>query len=537
MTTTGEVQETAALPRPAGRRSVARSSATVATWTLISRLSGLLRIVVVGAVLGPTFLANTFLATNQVPNLTYSAVAGPVLALVVVPTVVRTLVRDGLAASGLHVRRISGLLLTASGAVALLLVPASLVLSWALTAGIPEPERGRARGIAIVLLLLVAPQIVLYTFVALGAAAQQARRRFALAAGAPALENVGLMVTMAAVAVLMRPGTDIGDVSYGMVFLLGGGATASVAVHAAVQAFGAHRVGLSLRPAGGWRRDPEMRAVLRRLKQSAVVAAAPSAAFFLLLACAATMRGGVLVFQMAYLVYGVPTALGARAVTTAVLPGMSEAAQAADRPRFAAAWRQALSYVWIAGLPALAVLVILARPIAGALSTGQLRQSGAMTALAVCIAIMGIAQLSSGLHELGRQALFARLDSRGPQLSAGAGFVVTAISAGAALLLPAGLPRLAGLCTAMLLADTASATVAAILVRRTIRPERALDGHRLGRAAAAGAAMVPVLAAGLLLVDRWAGWLSQAVVVTTTAVLATAVFALVLRRGTRSAIA
>jgi putative peptidoglycan lipid II flippase len=63
-------------------RSVAHSSATVAAWTLVSRASGLLRVVVIGAVLGPTFLANTFLATNTVPNLTFAAVAGPVLGLV-----------------------------------------------------------------------------------------------------------------------------------------------------------------------------------------------------------------------------------------------------------------------------------------------------------------------------------------------------------------------------------------------------------------------------------------------------------------------
>ena len=200
MTTKGEIRKVA--PPPGGSRSVARSSVTVGAWTLISRVTGLLRIVVVGAVLGPTFLANTFLATNQVPNLAYSTVAGPVLALVVVPSVVRAMVQHGPAASALHVRRMSGLLVTASSAAALLMMPASLVISWALTAGIPEAERGRARGIAMLLLLLVAPQIVLYVLAALGAAAQQARQQFALAAAAPALENVGLIATMLAVAVV-----------------------------------------------------------------------------------------------------------------------------------------------------------------------------------------------------------------------------------------------------------------------------------------------------------------------------------------------
>src|SRR3954452_25321979 len=89
----------------AAGRSVAHSSATVAAGTLVSRDSGLLRGVVIGAVLGPTFLANTFLATNTVPNLTFAAVAGPVLGLVLVPSIVDALLNRGAVAGRLHGRR------------------------------------------------------------------------------------------------------------------------------------------------------------------------------------------------------------------------------------------------------------------------------------------------------------------------------------------------------------------------------------------------------------------------------------------------
>src|SRR5688500_6659035 len=103
-------------------RSVARNSATVAAWTLVSRVTGLLRVVGIGAVLGPTWLANSFLATNTVPNLTYSVVAGPVLALVVVPSLVSSLVHRGPDASVLYLRRLSGLLIAWSSVAALLLI-------------------------------------------------------------------------------------------------------------------------------------------------------------------------------------------------------------------------------------------------------------------------------------------------------------------------------------------------------------------------------------------------------------------------------
>ena len=61
----------------------------VSAWTLVSRTTGLGRVIVIGAVLGPTFLANTFVATNTIPNMAYFAIAGTVLSSLVVPAIVR----------------------------------------------------------------------------------------------------------------------------------------------------------------------------------------------------------------------------------------------------------------------------------------------------------------------------------------------------------------------------------------------------------------------------------------------------------------
>lgn len=509
-------------------RSLARNSATVATWTLVSRATGLLRVVVIGAVLGATYFANAFVGSNQVPSLAYSIVAGQVLALVVVPAVVRSLHERGVPGSALHVRRLSGLLVTASGAVAVLLVPASVGLAWALTLGVPPGERGEAHVVTTILLLLVAPQVVLYTVAALGAAAQQARGRFALAAAAPAAENVGLMATMLAVAVLYETPGDVGEVPVGLLLLVGTGATLSVGVHAGLQVFGAARAGLSLRPARGWWTDPEVRAVAGRLRGSVLVAAMPAGSLLVLLAFAATFPGGVLLFQIAFAVYAVPTALGARAVTTAVLPAMSAAVRAGDARGYAAAWRQALSYGVTVGLPALCVLVVCADPVARVLAAGELSTAALVSTLAVAIAVMGGAQLASAVNEIGRQALYARLDVRGPQAAGLIGFGVTAAGGTAALLLPAGAPRLAGLCAVVLLADAAAAAVLVTRVRRAIRPQPVLDVRRLGFTALAAATMVPILASGRALTGADPA-LRDLAVLTVGVALATAAFAGVLR--------
>lgn len=529
MTTSEGIGVAPPVPGPGRPRSVAHDSLTVAAWTLVSRATGLLRVVVIGAVLGPTFLANAFLATNSVPTFVYSVVAGPVLALVVVPAIVRTLVGGGAEACVLYVRRLSSLLVVASGAVALLLVPVALLLPAVLTAGVPAADRGRAQVITTVLLLLVAPQVLLYTLAALGAAAQQARRRYALAAAAPALENIGLIATMAGIAALHGTGHDVADVPLDVVLLMGVGATLSVGVHAAVQVLGAHRVGLSIRPARGWLTDPQVRAVAGRLRGSVVVTALPTGSLFLLLVSAASMPGGVLVFQMAFAVYTLPIALGARAVTAAVMPRMSAAVKAGDSPRYSAAWRQALTYVAATGLPALCVLVVFAGPIAGILAAGDLWSDALITSLAWCIAILAVAQVASGTHEIGRQALYAHLNVRGPQLAGVLAFTVTAACAAATLLLPAGLPRLAGLSGAVLAADLAAASAVVWGVRRIIRPEQTVDTRALGAVVLAAAGMLPVLAGGSLLTWSAGGALLDLVVMGGTTVLAAGLFALTFR--------
>jgi putative peptidoglycan lipid II flippase len=511
----------------AASRSTAHSSATVAAWTVVSRATGLLRVVVIGAVLGPTFVANSFVATNNVPNLTYSAVAGPVLGLVVVPGMVRVMLQCGPLACGLHVRRLSGLVLTASGVLAVLLLLASPLVAWTLTLGVPDADLARARLIVLVLVVLVAPQVLLYSIAALGAAAQQAREHYALAAAAPATENIGLMVTMAVVAHLQSPGTDVGTTQFRLVAIMGAGATLSVAVHAGIQAAGAGRLGLPLHPAWNWRADPDVREVASRLRRSVVVAGLPAASVYLFLAVAATIPGGVVVFQAAYLVYGVPTALGARAVTTAVLPGMSAAVTAGDDRRYATLWRQALFYGTVAALPALCALAVLAVPIADVLAAGALHRPALIAALAVCIGVLSISQLPGGLWEIGRQALFATLDVRGPQIAGWIAFAATVAGSGCALLLPAGIPRLAGLAAAVLLTDLAAFTTVFVLVRRHVRPEPSVDWRRLRTALCAAAAMLPVLGVGLLL-TRGLDRLHELAVVLASVAAATAVFAAVL---------
>lgn len=516
----------------------ARRSVVVAGWTLVSRTTGLFRVIVIGAVLGPTYLANAFITTNLLPNLTYSVIAGQALASVVVPAVVRAIARGGAERAVKLLGQVSGLLLVAAGAIAALVALTSPVLASLMTFGVANPGlQAQAQHITTLLILLVTPQVVLYTVAALGAAAQQARERFALAAAAPAVENVLLTGTVLVAGATWGTGVEVNQAPIELLVTLGIGSTLAVAVHAGLQLFGAARVGLPLRPAVRRKNAPEALEIARRLRNSVSVPAAPALSSFALLTLAATVPGGVVVVQTAYMVYLLPTALGARAVATAVLPRMSAAAERHDVAAFASAWRLALAYSTSASLPLCLLLGVLARPVAELLANGELRSALLIDQLAACLTVIAVAQIAAGVHEIGRQALFARINIRGPRQASLTSLTVTLMCAATSLLATAGTPRLLVLCTALLVGELAGAGTVITKLRAAIRPEKLVDGARIACAATSTAAMLPVVAGGWWLLDSSAvGQVATFAVLAGCGLLALAIYAAVLRANARTRI-
>ena len=514
--------------------ATARNSVTVAGWTLASRVAGLLRVLVIGAVLGPTYFANLFQTGYVVPQMVYSLIAGQVLAMVVVPTVVRAVADGGLPRAREVLSRVAGVLLVTSGTLAVLLALAAPLVAWSLTFGIPDGDaRARARQLTVVVILFVAPQVVLYTVAALSQAAQQARGRFALAAGAPIVENLGVMATMGCAAWVFGGGPEVTDVPIGYVVVLCAGATGSVAAHAALQVFGACRAGVGARPSLRWRQDPDVVDMVHRVRRSVSVAACPSAALYVLLALAATVPGGVFVLQVVYTVNSAVISLGAHAVSTAVLPELARVADGPDTSEFGAAWRRGMSYAAVAGLPALVLIAVFAGPAANVLAAGEADSDALISAVAACLLVIAVVQLVGGVHGLGRQALFARLDDRAPRLAVAVGLAVVVVVGFASLALSAGTPRLVGLVAALLAGEAAGAFIVLRRLRGALRPEPLLEVRSLLPVVIAVLPVLPVAAGGSLLMHsaEVAGFADAALLALCGAV-AVAVYAAALRLAT-----
>lgn len=515
---------------PVWRRSTARNSVTVAGWTVASRLVGLVRVLVIGAVMGPTYLANVFQAAYVLGGNVFTLMAGPVLAMVVVPAVVKALTASGTARASETLGRVAGRLLAIAALGAAALALASPAVAWMLVFGVPGPDRSRAWLLTIILILFMAPQVLMYTVSGVAVAAQQARGHFALPAAAPGVESIGAIITVLIAAWAFGTGLEVGQAPIAMIILLGAGSTCSVLLLAGLQMYGAMRAGVSIRPRRGWRTDPEALDSVRRIARSVPVAASPVLTSFLLTVLAGTVPGGVLVIQLSYQVFYGLSYVGARAVSMAALPKLAAAASANDDADFAAAWRQGLNYALIVSLPSLILLATFAGPTADLLANGELRKSSLIGMLATCLAVVAVAQLVGGIHDLGRQALFSRFDDSGPRSASYLALLAGVVVGATALLLPADGSRLACLAAAILAAELAAAARVISRLRHAIPAHRIVDLGQIAVAAAGLLAMLPLIASG--------GWLLETVrpertielaVLLGTGLLAVTAYAAVLR--------
>ena len=294
----------------------ARDSLVVGLGTAVSRLTGLVRVVMVGAILGPTTFGDTFQLTNSLPNLVYYGfLAGSLFSSLLVPA----LVKHVDAGDPDRTARMAGGFLGTSWLAMLVVVPVVFVAIPPVLGVLTPGEGATASRQAALLLVLMCPQVFLYALSGASAAVLNAHRRFALAAVAPAVENVGMM------AVLLTTWLAYGSVAAqssqptGVVVLLGLGSTTAVAANAALAWAGARTSDVTVRPRAGWR-DPEVRDVVRRAVLSVLQAALLALQMLVLLLLAGRAAGGTVALQMVFNFYALPIELVATPVGLALIP-------------------------------------------------------------------------------------------------------------------------------------------------------------------------------------------------------------------------
>ncbi len=380
--------------RGAGEATLARQSISVAAWTMVSRVTGLGRVVTVAAVLGPSYLGNIFEAVNLIPVLAFELFTGALLRSLLVPPLVRSLDHGEREQTERLAGSFLGLSLTAFAVVTVVGVLAGPLLLGVFTASVDDPSIAEAqRHAGLLLLLFVMPQVLLYGTGGVGAAVLNAHGRFALAAAAPALENVGLMATMALLAAMFGSGGTIADVGSPQLALLGLGATTAVALHGGAQWFWARRVALRLVPRGGWR-TPEVVQVVRRALPSLGNTALNVAGIYIVLSVANGVAGGVVVYNTALYFVQFPLNVIARPICIAALPRLTRLAGAKRLSQFRDELARVSTMSLFLVVPAVVGCIVLSRPLASAVAFGEMARPEGVTLLAAALASLGLAGLA-----------------------------------------------------------------------------------------------------------------------------------------------
>jgi len=384
--------------------SVASDSATVAGWTFASRVTGLLRVVVAAAVFGPTFFGNIFQTTNSLPVVVYNFLAGSLITAIVVPPLVRRLDRDDRHSAADLASRFAGVLVAAAGAVGVLMLVASPLLVRLLTVGVSDAE---ARRVTWVFLLLMAPQVLGYGLIGVCVAAQNARQRFRLASAAPIAENLGVIATLLLSGALFGTGTNVGQTSDAQLLVLGLGSTLAVGLHVALQWWGAHRAGLTIRPRLGWR-DPELVEMVRITVPSMGSTGLVAARYLALAIVAGTLPGGWVAFQIGLYFYNLPIALGGRPVGIAILPRLSRLYQAGRTTDFSALYRHGLALAASVAMPAAAAYLLLGGSIAETVAFGEMSTRVGIQLLAYSLMGLAVGVFAESSFQVASQAAYAR---------------------------------------------------------------------------------------------------------------------------------
>lgn len=474
-----------------------RSSAAVALGTLMSRITGLLRVTVLAYAIGKGSLADTYNLANSTPNIVYELLLGGVLSATLVPLFVEHLQKDD--------ERATDALITVTMTVLIALTALAVVfapqIAHLYTFRVDTADRVAQREVATFFIRLFLPQMCFYGFTTLATSALNARRRFAAAAFAPTLNNVvviaALLLFTKVAAGPQNEWTEVARIHRhtGLMWLLGLGTTAGIAAMAIALLPSLHGAGVRLRLAFDWGHAAVKRLV--RLSGWTIgYVIANQAALLFVIVLASGRHGAVSAYQYAFIFFQLPHGLFAVSLMTTVTPELARAANRRDFVGMRTQFTTGLRYLVLVVLPASVGYVVLAQPVVGILARGAFSgRDAAVTADTLQALATGLLAFSVYLYTL--SGFYAQQDTRTPFLI---NCFENAVNIVLALLL---FPHLGvqGLALAYAGAYGCAAVVALVVLSRRIG--RAVDPGTVrvtGRAALATVALAAVAApvAGLI---------------------------------------
>lgn len=386
-----------------------RSNLTVATGTALSRVTGLLRIMVFGWIIGQTALSDAYLIANETPNIVYDLLLGGVLSATLVPLFSSFIEQEDDEATSVVIT-IAATLMVALTTVAVLAAPLIFRLYTLTPSAGVDPDMLRRVGTLLARIFLV--QILFYGLTGIANAYLNSRRRFFAAAWSPVVSNLIIIATLLS---LRGQTWELADVLTDgrLRWTLGLGATGGIAAMAVLVVAAAVRSGAPIRPAWQWR-HPVVRKLLSLSAWTFGFVAANQVALIFVRNLAQPGSSDATAYFTAFTFFVLPHGLLAVSISTTFQPEMARAVARRDRRSFIEQTSLGIRVISALTLPAGVGIFVLRRPIVGALLEYRnfTAEAAANTADALAGFSLGLVGFSVYLFVL--RAFYAHQDTRTP---------------------------------------------------------------------------------------------------------------------------
>lgn len=387
-----------------------RSNLTVAAGTALSRVTGLLRVIVLAYVLGRNPLTDAYKLANETPNIVYDLLIGGVLSATLVP-LFSTFLEDDDDESTNVVVTTAIVVMAALTVVAVVAAPLVFRLySLSVEDGV-DPVVFRRVGTTLARIFLV--QILFYGLVGLANAFLNSRRRFFAAAWSPILPNVAIIATLLS---LPDPGdrryflTDVLDDTR-VRLTLGLGATLGIATMAVVLLPAVAATGFRFRPRFDLR-HPAVAKLLSLSLWTIGFVVANQVALVVVRNLTDPGSGGASSYFDAFTFFVLPHGLLAVSIATTFQPELARAVARRDKPTVIATTSLGLRMTALITIPAGVGIFVLRRPIVGlAFERGNYTAADALvTSRALAGFALGLGAFS--IYLFGLRAFYAHKDTK-----------------------------------------------------------------------------------------------------------------------------
>ena len=379
--------------------------------TVLSRVTGLLRLAAVAAALGVTEnrVADAYNYANTAPNIIYELVLGGILTSVFVPVFVELLEkegREGAWAVGSAIINVSMVVLTAVTIIGIALAP--------LIARFYSVEGETQREVMTFLLRLFIPQIIFYGLTAITAGILNAHKRFGAPMFTPVLNNLAVIAVFVAFHAAYPTGVALDTITNRQLAVIGIGTTAGVALMAIAQlpflkGLGRYRLSFSIA-------HPSIRKLARLSVFVIGYVLTNQVGYLVAQYLARTQQGGYSSYVAAFTFFMLPHGLFAVSIITALLPGMSERATNARWDEFRDRLSVGIRTTSLLIFPAAVGYFVLGEPIVRLLLERGIMTAESTELVAGVLRFFTLGLLPFSLFQLFLRAFYAMQDTRTPFL-------------------------------------------------------------------------------------------------------------------------